>query len=180
MKKCYQVLFNKPLEFEDGVIYGFRIPCDELAKYIVDFAVEEVIAKWCFLNRHNGMIDEETKSKWIDKNGKIYYSGKAIELYSYAAALATYTYFRIDEYWVDDEYDFEDDAYITDASLYFELRCVMEDQDYKTGYNGWLQVYQKLFSRYQRLLGFADGRNDILDFDEQEKTKVDVQKTIIN
>ena len=68
MKKCYQVLFNKPLEFEDGVIYGFRIPCDELAKYIVDFAVEEVIAKWCFLNRHNGLIDEETKSKWIDKN----------------------------------------------------------------------------------------------------------------
>ena len=77
MKKCFQVLFNKPLEFEDGVIYGFRIPCNELAKYIVDFAVEEVIAKWCFLNRHNGMIDEETKSKWIDRNGRIYYSGDA-------------------------------------------------------------------------------------------------------
>ena len=181
MKKCFQVLFNKPLEFEDGVIYGFRISCDTNTKYIVDFAVEEIIGKWCFLNRHNGDIDDDTKSKWTDRNGRTYYSGDETELYSYTAALATYTYFRIDEYWVDDDYDFEDDAYITEASLYFELRCVMEDQDYKTGYNGWLQVYQKLFSRYQRLLGVADMVNsDIakLDYDEQEKTKVDVQKPL--
>ena len=44
-----------------------------------------------------------------------------------------------------------------------------------------LQVYQKLFSRYQRLLGIADMVNsDIakLDYDEQEKTKVDVQKPL--
>ena len=177
MKKCFQVLFNKPLEFEDGVIYGFRIPCNELAKYIVDFAVEEVIAKWCFLNRHNGMIDEETKSKWIDKNGKIYYSGKAIELYSYAAALDTHTYFRIDEYWVEDDYDLRG-AYITDIKEYFDLLCVMQDQDFKTGYNGWLQVYQKVFSRYQRLLGVADAGHDILDYEEQEKAKLDVQKTV--
>lgn len=168
MKRCFQVLFNKPLEFEDGVIYGFRIPCDELAKYIVDFAVEEVIAKWCFLNRHNGMIDEETKSKWIDKSGKIYYSGKATELYSYIAALATHTYFRIDEYWIDDDYDLRD-ANITDIKEYFYLRCLMEDQDYKTGYNGWLQVYQKLFKRFQRQLDVANEGLDKLDYDEQEK-----------
>ena len=177
MKKCFQVLFNKPLEFEDGVIYGFRIPCDTNTKYIVDFAVEEIIGKWCFLNHHNGDIDDDTKSKWTDRNGRTYYSGDETELYSYIAALATYTYFRIDEYWVEDEYDF-DDAYITDASLYFDLLCVMQDQDFKTGYNGWLQVYPKLFSRYQRLLGIADGRDDILDYDEQEKTKVDVQKSV--
>ena len=168
MKKCYQVLFNKPLEFEDGVIYGFRIPCDELAKYIVDFAVEEVIAKWCFLNRHNGMIDEEMKSKWIDKNGKIYYSGKAIELYSYAAALNTRTYFRVDEYWVDDKYNLLD-AMITDPLDYFNARCEMEDEDYKTGYNGWLQIYQKLLKRFQRLLDVANEGLDKLDYDEQEK-----------
>ena len=180
MKKCYQVLFNKPLEFEDGVIYGFRIPCDDLAKYIVDFAVEEVIAKWCFLNRHNGMIDEENKSKWIDRNGQIYYSGVATELYSYIAALATHTYFRIDEYWIDDDYDLRD-ANITDIKEYFDLLCVMQDQDFKTGYNGWLQVYQKVFSRYQRLLGLlgvADVGHDILDYDEQEKAKLDVEKSV--
>jgi hypothetical protein len=51
----------------------------------------------------------------------------------------------------------------------------MQDQDFKTGYNGWLQVYQKLFSRYQRLLGLADAGRDILDYEEQEKTKLDVQ-----
>ncbi|MBR5574661.1 MAG: hypothetical protein IKW35_09265 [Paludibacteraceae bacterium] len=174
MKKCFQVLFNKPLEFEDGVIYGFRIPCDELAKYIVDFAVEEIIGKWCFLNRHSGMIDELTKSKWIDRNGRIYYSGDATELYSYIAALDTHTYFRIDEYWVEDDYDLRG-AYITDSKEYFYLRCLMEDQDYKSGYNGWLQVYQKLFSRYQRLLGVADARHDILDYEEQEKAKLDVE-----
>lgn len=168
MKKCFQVLFNKPLEFEDGVIYGFRIPCDELAKYIVDFAVEEVIAKWCFLNRHNGMIDEETKSKWIDKNGKIYYSGKAIELYSYAAALNTRTYFRVDEYWVEDDYDLRD-AMITAPLDYFNARCEMEDEDYKTGYNGWLQIYQKLLKRFQRLLDVANEGLDKLDYDLQEK-----------
>ena len=180
MKKCFQVLFNKPLEFEDGVIYGFRIPCNELAKYIVDFAVEEIIGKWCFLNRHSGMIDELTKSKWIDSNGRIYYSGDATELYSYIAALATYTYFRIDEYWVEDDYDLRG-AYITDIEEYFYLRCLMEDQDYKSGYNGWLQVYQKLFSRCQRLRCVADLANsdmDKLDYDEQEKARLDVQKSV--
>lgn len=176
MKKCFQVLFNKPLEFEDGVIYGFRIPCDDLAKYIVDFAVEEIIGKWCFLNRHSGMIDELTKSKWIDKSGKIYYSGKAIELYSYTAALYTRTYFRVDEYWVDDNYDLRD-AMITDPLDYFNARCEMDDEDYKTGYNGWLQIYQKLFRRFQRLLDVANKGHNKLDYDEQEKANRDVQKS---
>ena len=179
MKRCYQVLFNKPLEFEDGVIYGFRIPCDTNTNYIVEYAVEELIGKWCFQQKHGGELED--KEAWIDKNGRTYYSGEATELYSYIAALDTHTYFRIDEYWVDDDCDLEDDAYITDASLYFDLLCVMQDQDFKTGYNGWLQVYQKLFSKYQRLLGVADMVNsDIakLDYDEQEKTKVDVQKPL--
>ena len=96
------------------------------------------------------------------------------ELYSYIAALDTHTYFRIDEYWVEDDYDLRG-AYITDIKEYFDLLCVMQDQDFKTGYNGWLQVYQKVFSRYQRLLGVADARHDILDYEEQEKANLDVQ-----
>jgi hypothetical protein len=42
-------------------------------------------------------------------------------------------------------------------------------------------VYQKVFSRYQRLLGVADLANsdmDKLDYDEQEKAKQDVQKSV--
>jgi hypothetical protein len=105
---------------------------------------------------------------WIDKSGKIYYSGKAIELYSYTAALNTRTYFRVDEYWVDDNYNLWD-AMITDPLDYFNARCEMEDQDYKTGYNGWLQIYQKLLKRYQRRLDFANEGLKILDYDEQEK-----------
>ena len=175
MKRCFQVLFNHPLDYEDGVIYGFRVPCDDKAQYIIDYAVEELIGKWCFQQKHGGEL--KGRSMWIDKNGKIYYSGKAIELYSYAAALDTHTYFRIDEYWVEDDYDLRG-AYITDIKEYFDLLCVMQDQDFKTGYNGWLQVYQKVFSRYQRLLGVADAGHDILDYEEQEKAKLDVQKTV--
>ena len=29
MKKCFQVLFNRPLQLEDGVLYGVRVPYDE-------------------------------------------------------------------------------------------------------------------------------------------------------
>ena len=166
MKKCFQVLFNRPLDFEDEVIYGFRVPCDGRAKLIVDYAVEELIGKWCFQQKHGGKLED--KEKWIDTNGKIYYSGEVIELYSYTAALNTHTYFRIDEYWVDDDYDLWD-AKITDIQEYFHLRCLMEDQDYKTGYNGWLQVYQKLLSRYHTLTQLAPSHNEMqLDYDEQE------------
>jgi hypothetical protein len=166
MKRCFQVLFNHPLDYEDGVIYGFRVPCDDKAQYIIDYAVEELIGKWCFQQKHGGEL--KGRSMWIDKNGKIYYSGKAIELYSYTAALNTRTYFRVDEYWVDDDYDLWD-AMITDPLDYFNARCLMEDQDYKTGYNGWLQVYQKLFKRFQRQLDVANEGLDKLDYDEQEK-----------
>ena len=175
MKRCFQVLFNKPLEFEDGVIFGFRIPCDTNTNYIVEYAVEELIGKWCFQQKHGGELED--KDAWIDKTGQIYYSGDATELYSYIAALATHTYFRIDEYWVEDDNDLRG-AYITDIEEYFYLRCLMEDQDFKSGYNGWLQVYQKVFSQYQRLLGLADAGHDILDYDEQEKAKLDVEKSV--
>lgn len=166
MKKCFQVLFNHPLEFEDEVIYGFRVPCVSRLRFIMEYAVEELIGKWCFLQKHGGKL--ETKSIWMDKNGRLYRSGKSTLLYSYTAALDTYTYFRIDEYWVDDDYDLED-AKITDATDYFNLRCEMEDEDYKTGYNGWLQIYQKLFKRFQRLLDVANEGLDKLDYDEQER-----------
>ena len=166
MKRCFQVLFNRPLEFEDEVIYGFRVPCDGRAKLIFEYAVEELIGKWCFLQKHGGNL--ETKSIWMDKNGRLYRSGKSTLLYSYTAALDTYTYFRIDEYWVDDDYDL-DDAKITDPTDYFNLRCIMEDEDYKTGYNGWLQVYQKLLKKFHRLLDVDDKGQDKLDYDEQER-----------
>jgi hypothetical protein len=58
---------------------------------------------------------------------------------------------------------------ITDPLDYFNARCEMEDEDYKTGYNGWLQIYQKLLRRFQRLLDVANEGLDKLDYDEQEK-----------
>ena len=171
MMKVLQVLFNKPLQFDDEVLYGFRVPSDDRAMYIMNYGVEEVIGKWCFLQRHGGKIEDKTK--WIDKNGKIYRSGDSTRQYSYTAALDTHTYFRVDEYWVDDDCNLAN-AKITDAADYFNLRCVMEEQDYKTGYNRWLIVYQKLFSRYQRQLYLANNSLLKLDYDEQEYI-VDVQ-----
>ena len=165
-KKCFQVLFNRPLQFEDEVIYGFRVPCDERALHLTNYCVEEVIGKWCFLTKHGGKIEDKTK--WIDMSGRVYRSGVATRLYSYTAALYTNTYYRIDEYWVDDDYDL-DDAKITDPTDYFNLRCIMEDEDYKTGYNGWLQVYQKLLKKFHRLLDVDDKGQDKLDYDEQER-----------
>ena len=164
MKKCFQVLFNRPLQFEDEVIYGFRVPCDERALRLANYCVEEVIGKWCFISRHGGKIVDKTK--WADMSGRVYHSGAATRLYSYTASLNTNTYFRVDEYWVDDDYNFED-ANITEQD-WFNLRCEMEGQDYRTGYNGWLQSYQKVFSRYQRQLCVADNGITKLDFDVQE------------
>ncbi|MBR0340106.1 MAG: hypothetical protein IIX40_07885 [Alistipes sp.] len=164
MKKCFQVLFNRPLQFEDEVIYGFRVPCDERALRLANYCVEEVIGKWCFISRHGGKIVDKTK--WVDMSGRVYHSGAATRLYSYTASLNTNTYFRVDEYWVDDDYNFED-ANITEQD-WFNLRCEMEGQDYRTGYNGWLQSYQKVFSRYQRQLCVADNGITKLDFDVQE------------
>ena len=165
MKKCFQVLFNRPLQFEDEVIYGFRVPCDERALRLANYCVEEVIGKWCFLTKHGGKIQDKTK--WVDMSGRVSRSGMATRLYSYTAALNTNTYFRVDEYWVNDNYDLTD-AKITNATDYFNLRCEMEGQDYRTGYNGWLQTYQKVFSRYQRQLCVADNGIVKLDFDDQE------------
>ena len=163
MKKCFQVLFNRPLEFEDEVIYGFRVPCDDRALYLTNYCVEEVIGKWCF-ERHGGKIVD--KHKWVDMSGRVYRSGAATRLYSYTAAINTNTYFRIDEYWVEDDYDLTD-AKITEQD-YFNLRCEMEGDDYRTGYNGWLQVYQKVFSRYQRQLCAANQGLVKLNYDDQE------------
>ena len=164
MKKCFQVLFNRPLQFEDEVIYGFRVPCDERALRLANYCVEEVIGKWCFISRHGGKIVDKTK--WVDMSGRVYHSGAATRLYSYTASLNTNTYFRVDEYWVDDDYNFED-ANITEQD-WFNLRCEMEGQDYRTGYNGWLQSYQKVFLRYQRQLCASDNGITKLDFDVQE------------
>ena len=164
MKKCFQVLFNHPLQFEDEVIYGFRVPCDDRALYLTNYCVEEVIGKWCFQTKHGGKIEDKTK--WVDMSGRVYRSGAATRLYSYAAAINTNTYFRIDEYWVEDDYDLTD-AKITEQD-YFNLRCEMEGDDYRTGYNGWLQVYQKVFSRYQRQLCAANQGLVKLNYDDQE------------
>ena len=164
-KKCFQVLFNRPLQFEDEVIYGFRVPCDERALHLANYCVEEVIGKWCFLTKHGGKIVDKTK--WVDMSGGVYRSGAATRLYAYTAALNTNTYYRIDEYWVEDDYDLTD-AKITDANDYFNLRSEMDGDDYRTGYNGWLQTYQTVFSRYQRQLCVADNGIAKLDFDEQE------------
>ena len=167
MKRVYQVLFSRPLQFEDGVIYGVRVACDERkAKRLMDYAVE-IIGQWCFTQKHGGEIEDKTK--WIDRDGNIYSSRASRQLYAYAAALATQTYFRIDEWWVDDDCDLENDVKITDQNEYFNTRCLLEEDDYKTGYNGWLQLYQRLLSRYNMLTLLCPTHNEMqLDYDEQE------------
>lgn len=166
--KIFQVLFNRPLQYEDKVIYGVRVACDEgKAKRLMDYAVE-IIGQWCFTQKHGGKITEDF-TKWVDANGNIYEPRSSRKLYAYTAALATQTYFRIDEWMVDDNCDIENEVEITDATEYFNTRCVLEEDDYKTGYNGWLQVYQKLLSRYNRLTLLGQTNNEmLLDYDEQE------------
>ena len=168
MKKCFQVLFNHPLQYEDGVLYGVRVACDEgKAKRLMDYAVE-IIGQWCFTQKHGGKITEDF-TKWVDRDGNIYGSRSSRQLYAYTAALATQTYFRFDEWWVDDECDLDNDVEITDQNEYFNTRCLLEEQDYKTGYNGFLQVYQRLLSRYHTLTQISSTHNEmLLDYDEQE------------
>ena len=168
MKRVYQILFNRPLQYEDKAIYGVRIACDEgKAKRLMDYAVE-IIGQWCFTQKHGGKITEDF-TKWVDANGNIYKSRSSRQLYSYTAALATRTYFRVDEWIVDNNCDIEKEVEITDPNEYFNTRCVLEEDDYKTGYNGWLQVYQKLLSRYQTLTQISSTHTDmLLDYDEQE------------
>ena len=170
MKKSLQVLFNRPLLYEDGVIYGVRVPHDETkAKHLIDYAVEWLIGRWCFTQKHDGKVEDITR--WIDSNGNIYSSWAVRRLYAYTAALATQTYFRIDEWWVDDDCDLDDDVKITDPTEYFHARCVLQEEDYKTGRNGFLQVYQKLLSRYHTLTHISPAHTDmILDYDDQEDT----------
>ena len=58
---------------------------------------------------------------------------------------------------------------ITDQNEYFNTRCILEEQDYKTGYNGWLQIYQRLLSRYNTLTLLCPTHNEMqLDYEEQE------------
>ena len=172
MKKCFQVLFNRPLQLEDGVLYGVRVPYDEIrVKYLMDYAVEVLIGQWCFTKNHGGEIKDKTK--WIDTNGSIYYSGVSTRLYSYTAALDTCTFFRIDEWWVDDNCDIENEVEITDPNEYFNTRCVLEEDDYKTGHNRWLQVYQKLVARYQTQLSLAHLGMFKLDYEEQERMSIE-------
>ena len=168
MKKCFQVLFNRPLQYEDEVLFGVRVPYDkDKAKHLMEYAVEWLIAQWCFMQKHGGKIEDKTK--WIDRDGNIYSSWASRQLYAYTAALATQTYFRIDEWWVDDECDLDNDVEITDQTEYFNTRCILEEQDYKTGYNGFLQVYQRLLSRYHTLTQISSTHTDmLLDYDEQE------------
>ena len=169
MKKCFQVLFNRPLQYEDEVLYGVRLPYDkDKAKRLMDYAVE-IIGQWCFTQKHAGKITEDF-TKWIDVNGNIYGSRSSRQLYAYTAALATQTYVRIDEWRVDDDCELKDDVEITDQNEYFNTRCLLEEQDYKTGYNGWLQVYQKLLSRYHTLTQISSAHTDMdkLDYDDQE------------
>ena len=167
MKRCFQVLFNRPLQFEDGVIYGVRVACDESkAKRLMDYAVE-IIGQWCFTQKHGGEITEDF-TKWVDANGNIYKSRSSRQLYAYTAALATQTYFRIDEWLVDYDRDLLNEVEITDPNEYFNTRCLLEEDDYKTGYNGWLQVYQKLLSRYNTLTQICSTHTGMLDYDEQE------------
>ena len=168
MKKCFQVLFNRPLQYEDGVLYGVRVPYDKVkAKHLMEYATEWLISQWCFTQKHGGKITEDF-TKWIDVNGNIYGSRSSRQLYAYTAALATQTYFRLDEWMVDDNCDIENEVEITDLNEYFNTRCVFEEDDYKTGYNGWLQVYQKLLSRYHTLTQISSTHTDMLDYDEQE------------
>ena len=168
MKRVYQILFNRPLQFEDKVIYGVRVPYDkDKAKHLTEYAVEWLIAKWCFTKKHGGKIEDF--NKWIDRDGNIYGSRSSRQLYAYTAALATQTYFRIDEWRVDDDCELKDDVEITDPNEYFNTRCILEEDDYKTGYNGWLQVYQRLLSRYNRLTLLGQTNNEMqLDYGEQE------------
>ena len=167
MKKSFQVLFSRPLKYEDGVIYGVRVACDEgKAKRLFDYAVE-LIGQWCFTQKHGGKITEDY-TKWVDANGNIYRSGLSTRLYAYTAALATQTYFRIDEWWVNDDCDLDDDVKITDPTEYFHARCVLQEEDYKTGRNGFLQVYQKLLSKYNMLTQISSTHTGMLDYDEQE------------
>lgn len=168
MKRVYQILFNRPLQYEDKVIYGVRVPYDkDKAKHLTEYAVEWLIAKWCFTQKHGGKIEDF--NKWIDRDGNIYGSCVSRQLYAYTAALATQTYFRIDEWRVDDDRYLLNEVEITDPNEYFNTRCLLEEDDYKTGYNGWLQVYQKLLSRYRTLTQLAPSHNEMqLDYDEQE------------
>ena len=168
MKRVYQVLFSRPLQYKDGVIYGVRVACDEnKAKRLMDYAVE-LVGHWCFTEKHGGKITEDY-TKWVDANGNIYRSGLSTRLYSYTATLATQTYFRVDEWQVDDDYDLENGGEITDPNEYFNTRCLLEEDDYKTGYNGWLQVYQKLVSRYHTLTQISSTHTGmLLDFDDQD------------
>ena len=165
--KIFQVLFNRPLQYEDGVIYGVRVACDEVkAKRLMDYAVE-LIGQWCFTQKHGGKIEDF--NKWVDRYGNIYEACVSRQLYAYTAALATQTYVRIDEWRVDDDYELKDDVEITDQNEYFNTRCILEEQDYKTGYNGWLQIYQRLLSRYNTLTLLCPTNNEMqLDYDEQE------------
>lgn len=166
--KIFQVLFNRPLQYEDKVIYGVHVACDkDKAKRLMDYAVE-LIGQWCFTQKHGGKITDDF-TKWIDRDGNIYGSRSSRQLYAYTTTLSTRTYFRIDECMVDDNCDIENEVEITDATEYFNTRCVLEEDDYKTGYNGWLQVYQKLLSRYNRLTLLGQTNNEmLLDYDEQE------------
>ena len=168
MKRVYQILFNRPLQYEDKVIYGVRVPYDkDKAKHLTEYAVEWLIAKWCFTKKHGGKIEDF--NKWVDREGNIYEPRSSRQLYAYTAALATQTYFRIDEWMVDDNCDIENEVDITDPNEYFNIRCVLEEDDYKTGYNGWLQVYQRLLSRYNRLTLLGQTNNEMqLDYGEQE------------
>jgi hypothetical protein len=46
MKKSFQVLFSRPLQFEDGVLYGVRVPYDkDKAKHLMEYSVEWLIGK---------------------------------------------------------------------------------------------------------------------------------------
>ena len=169
MKKSFQVLFSRPLQFEDGVLYGVRVPYDEVkAKHLMEYAVEWLIGKWCFEQKHGGKV--ENINKWVDATGDIYNSWVSTRLYSYTAALATQTYFRVDEWMVDDNCDLDNEVQITDQTEYFNTRCLLEEQDYKTGYNGWLQIYQKLVAKYQTLTQLSLVHNGMfkLDYDDQE------------
>ena len=169
MKRCFQVLFSRPLQFEDKVIYGVRVPYDKnKAKHLMEYATEWLISQWCFTQKHGGEITEDF-TKWVDANGNIYKSRSSRQLYAYTATLATQTYFRIDEWMVDDNCDLDNEVEITDPTEYFNTRFLLEEDDFKTGYNGWLQVYQKLVSRYHTLTQISSTHNEmLLDYDEQE------------
>ena len=173
MKKSFQVLFNHPLQFDDGVLWGVRLPYDERSKYIIDYAVD-LIGQWCLTQNHGGKIEDI--SKWTDRNGNIYNLGVSTRLYSYTAALDTNTYFRIDKWWVDDNCDLETGVEITDNNEYFNALSLLMEQDFKTGYNGWLQVYQKMVSRYQTLTQISPAHTGmLLDYDEQEKMSIEAE-----